>query len=365
MINRKFILTFVLLLTALLLGSCDVHEFPHEPEPEPSKTEIEIFVSFANTDWIDFETVEWNLPSRASRAEVHVLRYNLNIFKDENRSRTSTRTPIYSKVLYVDEPIDIKDVTQSISVELDPGKYSAIVWVDYVDSYNPVNDLYYDTTDFTYITLSGNDHQGNNHHREGFRGCSDFTVTELGAVIDTSSRADLERVPVVCERPMARYEFVTTDLAEFVTRYGINPASEDPEQTPGGPGAPPSPNLDDYLVRLRYTSYMPHIYNANTDKPIDAKLGVSFSGKINRINDNEASLGFDHVFVNHSQTTVNVALEVYDSKTGDMIASSDPVTVPLTRNKHTLVRGNFLTAQSGGSMGIDPGFEGDINLEIK
>lgn len=356
----------MLLPLALWLGGCnlDVHEFPNNPEPEPEKPQVKIRVSFKNTDWENFTEVTWNLPSRGSRASVHTFRYSMNIYNDEKRSRAVNHTVVASTVIFTDEPYSIPDLTQDIDVELEPGKYSAIVWVDYSDADSPIGDLYYDTSDFTFIELLGDDHVGNNHHNESFRGATDFTVNADGTVTDLNSRAEVQVIPVVCERPLARFEFVTTDLEEFVSRFNIAPEGENPDPLPPGPAAPPAPNLDDYKIRMRYTSYMPTTYNANTDKPIDSKLGVSFEGKIQRISDHEASLGFDHVFVNHNDASVMVALDVIDSKTDEVIASCDPVTVPLRRNHHTVIRGQFLTATSGGSMGIDPGFDGDFNIRL-
>ena len=49
----------------------------------------------------------------------------------------------------------------------------------------------------------------------------------------------------------------------------------------------------------------------------------------------------------------------------ELLSSTDPIDVPLERSKLTIVRGPFLTTQASGGVGIDPGFDGEWNYEIK
>lgn len=64
------------------------------------------------------------------------------------------------------------------------------------------------------------------------------------------------------------------------------------------------------------------------------------------------------------ESKVPVAVEIYD-KDGTLLSSTDAVEVPIVRSKHTTVRGKFLTSEASGNVGIDPGFDGDWNYEIK
>lgn len=59
-----------------------------------------------------------------------------------------------------------------------------------------------------------------------------------------------------------------------------------------------------------------------------------------------------------------MAVEVYD-KDGELLSSTNTVEVPLVRSKLTIVRGNFLTSKATGSVGINPDYNGDFNIEIK
>ena len=123
-------------------------------------------------------------------------------------------------------------------------------------------------------------------------------------------------------------------------------------------------NTDDYKVVLYYSGYMPFAYNMNTDKPVDSKLGVSFESKIDVLNENEASLGFDYVFVNGKTSAVTVQIGLYD-KEDRQLALSVPINVPLQRNHHTVVKGSFLMEETSGGITINPDFDGNHNIVIE
>lgn len=370
--NTRILLILAMLL-ALTFDSCDVHEFPVTEEPEPPAPErpaIELEVTFDAIDWPVFTTVEWNQGSDAerqrsrggSRAEQHKLRYTINIYDDYTDSRYPSRNLQSVRTLITDAPASLADAKERIDIDLPAGDYIAVAWIDYVDANDMYSDLYYDTGDFASITLLGDDYPGNCNYREAFRGSTRFVIADDGTVVDTESRAPIEVIPLVAERPMARYEFITTDLDEFV-KQNISPLSDEPENAPSK--LPNGPDLDDYIVHMRYTAYLPDTYNCHTDKPVDARIGASFYGQIVKMSDKEATLGFDHVFVNGTETSVQVALDVYSTVTGNLVASTDPITVPLKRNHHTRVTGKFLTTKSSGGAGINPDFDGEFNIEIQ
>lgn len=369
--------TRILLLLAMLLAlsfdSCDVHEFPATEKPAPpvpERPDIQLEVTFDAIDWKELTTVEWSQGNSSerrrsrggSRAEQHKLRYTINIYDDYTDSRYPSRNLQSVRTLVTDVPTSLADAKERISLDLPAGEYIALAWIDYVDANDAYSDLYYDTGDFASISILGDEHPGNCNYREAFRGATRFTIADDGTVVDTESRAPVETIPLVAERPMARYEFVTTDLDEFV-KQNISPQSESAENAPSK--LPTGPDLDDYTVHVRYTSYMPSTYNCHTNRPIDAATGVNYYGQIVKKSEKEATLAFDHVFVNGTETTVQVALDVYSSITGNLLASTDPITVPLQRNRHTYIKGKFLTTSAGGGAGIIVDFDGEYNIEIK
>jgi hypothetical protein len=109
---------------------------------------------------------------------------------------------------------------------------------------------------------------------------------------------------------------------------------------------------------------MPCSYNIFTDKPADAWTGISFESRMETLSETEVSLGYDYVFVNGSESTLSLTVEVYD-KDGKKMSSSQPIQVPVVRSKLTVVRGEFLTSEASGGVSINPGYDGDdYNVEI-
>ena len=163
------------------------------------------------------------------------------------------------------------------------------------------------------------------------------------------------------QRPLAKFEFITNDLKEFLDKE-IEYLKQ--EATTRGENAPTRVDTDKYKVVFHYSGYMPNAYNMNTDKPVDSATGVMFESKLGILNDNEASLGFDYVFVNGKEAGVSIQIGLYDGE-NRQIALSDPIDVSLRRSHHTILRGSFLMQQATGGIVINPEFDGNHNIVIE
>lgn len=124
-------------------------------------------------------------------------------------------------------------------------------------------------------------------------------------------------------------------------------------------------SLRDYRIVIKYPAYMPSTYNIITDRPTDSSMGQWFEGKIEMLDDGNAELGFDYVFVNGSEASVQLAMEIYPLNGKSAVATTGTMTIPLMRGKLTEVRGKFLTTKTSEGIGIIPGFDGEFNIEIK
>ena len=328
------------------LSSCDVHEFPAE---EPGKQSITLNLEF-RTEMPLHQTVEYTRSGGAStNAGDYDIRYQIRVYRTDNEGKPLS--DVYTSITETKD--DVTDLNHSVDIEIEKGNYRFLVWADYVDG-GKEEDKFYATGDFKEITLAGESHCGNNVFRDAFRG------EALAAVTPGNDAA--QEITVGMERPLARFQFVTTDLETFITNALKEQEARDGAEKENSPTK--AVNLDDYRIVFRYTGFMPSAFNVFTDKPIDAVTGVSFTGRITRLSDTEAELGFDYVFVNGTESTVPIAVEVYNME-GQLLSSTDPIDVPLERSKLTIVRGPFLTTQASGSVGISPGFDGDWNYEIK
>ena len=202
-----------------------------------------------------------------------------------------------------------------------------------------VEDLYYNTSRFEYIALAEGDHSGSNDRRDAFVG------TLVQEVTDEYAEAEVQM-----SRPMAKFNFISTDLQDFLGRVMENPVKSSGNAS-----------LGDYKVVFRYNGFMPSAYNQHTAKPTDSTTGVSFESTMTQLDDTEVEMGFDYVFTNGSESVVSVSVEVYDVD-GTMLSRSKAFDVPLVRSKLTTVKARFLTSDAAGGVVVDPGYNGDHNL---
>ena len=319
---------------------CNVHEWPDEAPLVP------LYVDLVHeTKW---DTL--NVPfSRASQNEAdYNIRYSIRAFAmDEtgNYSRTATREFVFTRNR--GEALDNR-----FFLELPAGSYRLTAWTDYVDA--DTLDTFYDTYGFHEIMLQGQ-HQGNTDMRDAFRGAEDILLeTGVMELIPDTITLDMQR-------PMGKFEFVCTDLHDFIDKevrelkQNSADGSQDFDES--------DIHLEDYNIVFYYAGFMPNTFNALTDKAIDSSTGVQFTSKLRPFNENEASMGFDYVFVNSDESSVIVNLGIFN-KSGKRLAMVSNVNVPLKRDQHTILRGKFLMADSDGGVSINPEFDGEHNIII-
>lgn len=112
-----------------------------------------------------------------------------------------------------------------------------------------------------------------------------------------------------------------------------------------------------------YSGYMPCAFNIMDNKPCDSMTGVSFESTIKAVDEHEARLGFDYVFVNGKESSVMVTVALLDED-GTQLSRSNQIEVPLKRSMLTVVKGSFLIQETGGGVAIDPDFEGEFNIVL-
>lgn len=329
---------------AFSVAGCDVHDYPETPAKVPFVLHLN-----CNTELPVHQEISYTTRSDNATAE-HDIRYIVNIYRSDNGQDFGRET---ENTLVVTKPFETEH-QHELPLELEEGLYKFIVWSDHVDK-GSNDDKYYDTTDFGEIThASLEEYEGCNDFRDAYRGEQQVWIKNG---IDADGNATQQDIVVDMERPMAKFRFIATDLTEFIDQLVEKAASKGQEVSR-------AVNPDDYRVVFRYTGFMPCSFNMFTNKPNDSWTGVSFDGKMVPIDGNEIELGFDYVFVNGTESKIDVAVEIYD-KEGTLLSSSNAVEVPIVRSKLTIVRGDFLTSQATGNIGVDPTYNGDYNIEIK
>ncbi len=322
------------------LAGCDVHEFPEIPKRVP----FVIHLKF-ETDWEKQEVVF----SKQRAMPLCDIRYVVKAFPREGEGRTAYHaTETFTFLRNTHEGYDC-----SFTLDLPEDKYDIRVWADLMEPGMEV-DRFYCTDDFTRISLLG-EHCGNQDERDAFRGSC---AIELVATIQETLPMEYT---IEMERPLAKFEFITTDFDDFVGKVlqGVSATSATDTR-----GETTRVNLEDYKVVFYYSAFMPNVFNHITDKPVDSATGVTFTSTIQPLNETEATLGFDHVFINSHSTTVSVAIGLFDAD-GNRLAMSDPMDVPICRSYHTIVRGRFLTQLSTGGVVIDPEYDDEYNFVLR
>lgn len=328
-------------LVAFLLGasSC-VHQFPEEDE-----TGTVYLTVLQETDWLPDTAIYL---TRAGESDI-VIRYDFKVYPKGNTT--------YSVKDFTILKDDLTREDYTTTLELMPGEYDLYCWSDY--AYADGKPIYYDDNNFASITYI-KPYEGDSDLRDVFRGMTSFTVSSNGYYEIQPVEATIN-----LSRPLARYKFIATDLAEFIDREttrgkfveGLSPgiAPGDPQRVA---------RLSDYTVKVIYPMYMPAVFNNFRNNPVDSWTGVSFNCTMTPISSTEAVIAMDYVMVNGLQSSVQVMLEVYDPD-NVLIARTNTMTIPTKRNRTTLIYNKFLTTIRNDGVGINPDFEGEYNIEIK
>ncbi|MBD5210605.1 MAG: hypothetical protein HDS54_07895 [Barnesiella sp.] len=316
---------------ACCMTGCDVHEFPYDRATVDVVVTVHHDLPWTSIDYT-YEEGRANLSrdgsSETGRGQLWTARY---IFRAYPRGERGTS---YREFTMSSDDLTLADF--DITLPLPAGDWDICVWQDLVsDAEQPP---YYNVDDFAAITYNM-PYRGDTDRRDAFEGTTSVSVR---ATYDSDAE---ERARIDMERPMARYVFIATDYDLFTT--GMSKGEDD----------------SDFSIYASYPLFMPAVYNMFTSKILDSWRGVSYRAHITPLNEKEAVIAIDYVFMNHHESGAQVLLGLTDPR-GATTAITPTVTVPLQRGQTTYVRGKFLTNTVGNGIDIDFSFSGDINIEL-
>ena len=328
------------LLSAVLLAGCCIHEWP---EP-PAKVDFRLVTEF-NTDM----TV-YNHPYEGRSVEIETKgKLESGIMRYTIRAYPLNISSIYSEEFVFTFDLGETDYNQEFDLALVPGEYNLMVWADLTADGKT---YHYDVSDFGGIRLQGDPHPANTNYRDAFRGTKQITL-----ISDIYDRLP-ETYIVEMRRPLAKFEFLTNDVQEFLEKEATRLQSRADSN-----GTMPDTRLavEDYNVKFFYVGFMPFEYSMHTDRPVDSSTNVIFESKMSRLSESEATLGFDYVFTQPDGNDIDLQIGIYDED-GMQLSLTDVIRVPLWRDVHTVVRGSFLMSDASGGVTINPEYDGDHNL---
>lgn len=335
--TKLLLAIFVVLAT---LTSC-VNEWPH---PEDKLYAVTLKVH-CNTSWLpDYEMTY-------TRAEGYEVLYQFRIYPAGNITNPVKEFEIYKT--------DFERNDFTVDVSLNPGSYDVYVWSDICLASNHQS-LYYISSDFADITYK-EPYMGDSNLKDAFRGSKSFTIDNTMYLHPTATEV------IELERPLSRYIFIATDLADFIEKEETRGKMRGLSSRDGGifnRADEYESILGNYTIRITYPLYMPSDFNNFTDKPFNSWSNVSFDGSFSILSEEQAQVGLDYVMINGEGSSVQVMLEIFDED-GTMISRTSVINVPLLRDRTTLIYGRFLTTLEQGGVTIDPSFNGSFNIEYK
>lgn len=242
------------------------------------------------------------------------------------------------------------------SLALHAARYHVVAWMDYVDN-GSVDDKYYTIPSLSSISVpAAGNYIGDEDHKDTY-----VARQEIDLKAHRDRWNETVDVTVTLQRPMAKIEFIATDIDKFLDELAArhseitgSVADDLLSQTP---------DLSTIRVQVDYAGYFPSGFNAYTNKPNDARTGMWFECNMTPLTNKEAHLASDYIFVNGSESAVKVDLTIRDSE-GNLLNRIEGIDVPIVRGKLTTIRDEFLTRDYAPGIGIDPGFDGDINITI-
>ena len=321
-----------IVLFALLLTGCNktILEFPENEGSDP--TLVHTNLTFA----VDPAIEPYTSTKVDPNTEEHDVRWIIELFRDEIEGE-----PIERRILTCDPATDLNH-SISASFTLNAAKYHVVAWADYVNN-GSTDDKYYLIDDLSSIRiLEDEDYLGDEEHKDTY-----IVNEELDLSGYRNSWNETTENTLTLKRPMAKIEFITTDIEKMLNQLRTKRSKS------GGAVSEnlltDNPDLSSIQVTVSYAGFLPSGFNAYTNKPNDARTGVSFDCSMTPLSDKEARLG--------------VNLSIRDDK-GNVLNEVSGINVPIVRGKLTTIRDEFLTKSYTPGIGINTDFEGEINIVI-
>ena len=260
----------------------------------------------------------------------------VNIYKGNESG-----TPVYSTQVGVEKDTSGIATLHLDDISLQPGKYNVVAWAmasSKMDS--PADGFHFD--DLSAVMFSPS-YYGNSNAKECYEARFNIDVPD-------TLTSDTVKFNETMHTPMAAVQIVTTDADAFLQSQSPSTATR--------------AQLSDYSIKWQYDLYCPTGYNVLQGVPNKSETGIGFSSPLTAISSQEASLGFDYIFVNGEKSNVTLSLYVIDNKTRKVVNQYMGITVPLERGKATIIKDKFLTSRKNSGAGINPGFNGNIDITI-
>lgn len=314
------------IITALLLGgllaaglaSCSPHEFPDDYYGRRFRVRL-VFDE-------DLPQLRVIRPSTKAGYAAGRTRYTAQLFRYQDESAFGLN-PEYT---FSFTRKDLWDLDTTIVLPPVGDKYKLALWVDFADDDDSVS---FRPTSFERIVLSKEYRMGE-RARDAFFGTLD---------IDPDALEDEGVLTLLMQRPVAQIRFILPEALTFLTGRKLD--------------------LGGLHTTLRYTAPVPDTFNLLRGRSSGARSGISVQ-VTPEIDPSSGALVFcsDFVLAEEEQTSVSVYFGVRDDDGALLFSYTGDVPV-LRAHRTDIVYGN--TSDMPGGIGIDPGFDWEIEIPIE
>lgn len=338
--KQKYTIGFIALVLTIVLAGC-VHDYPSMTEDgeegvDPTLVEVNTEVTL-NLELVPLEIItQKNARSGTTKAATdYRRRFVVEAWrggKPESRQVTVMED--------AEEDGDGK-ITLPIRLKLHAVEYTLAVWTDYVKA-GTDTDLYYDTKNLQRVACTA-PYTGSTPYRDCLYGT---TALDLRQYRDEWNAKVQIKVDMV--RPLAKYELIATDVAEFLERTA--------QQRAQG---------ESYTVTFSYSFYIPAVFDVLAGKPCESWPEISFTLPLALPEEGETlhTVGSDFIFANGGEASVLLTMEIRDSR-GNRVSRVSGIEVPYRRGHLTTLKGAFLTSEMKGGVEIDTEWDGEVEIDM-
>lgn len=321
-----------LLVLPFLLNSCLFEEPEITADGEKGADPTAVNVTAELT--LDMQLASLELP-RSRAAEESEYRHRFIITAYEGKEVAAQQT------IYEDIHPDRPALTLPVSLKLYARKYQLVVWADYIKKDSEA-DVHYMTADMDRI-LRAASYAGNSGYLDAFYGSTRLDLTSYRNQWNAQVPADIRMI-----RPLARYELIATDAAEFLQRVK---KGEIAGKT--------------FTATVKYNYYLTTGFSTLTGKVKHPLMYMQYSKvlKFPEEGAEECNIGFDYVFVNGESSFVSLTVEIANEK-GAVVARCKSLKIPYEQGHTTTARGKFLTSNPKPGIDFDTDFDKDINVDL-
>lgn len=342
--KQKYTIGFIALVLTIALAGC-VHDYPGMTEDgeegiDPTLVEVNTEVTL-DLELVPLEIItQKNARSGTTKAAGEQTDYRRRFIIEAWREGK----PESRQVTVVDDAEEEDGngkITLPIRLKLHAVEYTLAVWTDYVAA-GTDTDLYYDTKDLQYVACTA-PYTGSTPYRDCLYGTTALDLRQYREEWNAKVQIKVDMV-----RPLAKYELIATDVAEFLERTA--------QQRAQG---------ESYTVTFSYSFYIPAVFDVLAGKPCESWPEISFTLPLALPEEGETlhTVGSDFIFANGGESSALLAMEIRDSR-GNRVSRVSGIDVPYRRGHLTTLKGAFLTSEMKGGVEIDTEWDGEVEIDM-